>query len=175
MSEYNDRGEVSLVPGSLRGYRVWGPSGFALAALGFSGYIYIPGANTAYCIYAEGNRCICSCNECKVLQHDSAPAPVLACTCGFYALLTHDQEELQGAVGVVSRTYPIGSLKASGRVVLGSRGFRAERVEIEALARPCAKYVATYYGVPWFPTMEDLVAEFPPSNVDSLLKEEVAS
>lgn len=71
-----------------------------------------------------------------------------------------------------------GSVKATGRILLGTRGFRAQKIEIEAL---CASQsyrlhrsgilekIGNHYNVPVFHDLDALLAEFPPSGFEGFL------
>lgn len=110
------------------------------------------------------------------------------CLCGFYArydfldldLSLKGSTSKQGKapdndIGVEHRLSALvadkvcGSIKATGHVLMGEAGFKAEFAEIEALCGVQAKLPATYYRVPWFATWEELIAEFPPSDLSNLL------
>lgn len=97
------------------------------------------------------------------------------CTCGFYAYNT--------AASLGDYAAPIvGVVRLTGRVLVGSKGFRAQRGEIVALLNPSdvvntraeTAYGATaralldqsYPDVPILATKEEMVAEFPPSTID---------
>jgi hypothetical protein len=82
----------------------------------------------------------------------------------------------------------MGVVRASGRIILGTEGFRAERAEVEALYySPIAEVayerfhlgkdyygmlhlLGEAYGVPVFDSWEEAVAAMPPSDVSELLK-----
>lgn len=64
-----------------------------------------------------------------------------------------------------------GSIKASGRILLGTKGFRAEKAEVEALWGRGTKRLAEFYGVPWLPNKAEFLEAFPPPNVDELILE----
>jgi hypothetical protein len=102
----------------------------------------------------------------------SAPAP--RCSCGYYA--TYKLEDLyvyRDWTRIIDPpSFVIGTVRAYGSVMLGTIGFRAEYMEIEALARSRSSLVAekaAAYGVPMVPSFEVLVSQYPPSNVDELI------
>jgi hypothetical protein len=92
--------------------------------------------------------------------------------CGFYALHT------VGMFGdIVHRYIPqprpanlvFGTIKATGRVIIGEFGFRAQYAEIEALAGDHAKPFAETYNVPWIPGgPQELAEAFPPTRVEGV-------
>jgi hypothetical protein len=65
----------------------------------------------------------------------------------------------------------VGTVKAYGSVILGTIGFRAQYMEIEALvwSVPLVAEKAAAYGVPVVRSFEALVSKYPPSNVDELI------
>jgi hypothetical protein len=70
-------------------------------------------------------------------------------------------------IGLESTIY--GSIKATGTVIIGTKGFRAQYAEIEALAGPDAEPYAKYYDVPWFPEgIESLARAFPATTVEGI-------
>lgn len=200
MNDPYGRGDGQLVPGTLRGYRAWYIEGLGDGLRSTSHpYVYMPGVQTASCaslshssIRPRPVSLLTSFQDLAIKAHGhprDPKAPQRACHCGFYALykfhwpsiaahvsgggrfpLTHVEQD--GTIGPWRTTHvAVGSIKASGRIILGTLGFRAERVEIEALVGGQARTVAEdTYHVPWFPTMAQLLEEFPPSNVDELLR-----
>lgn len=113
---------------------------------------------------------------------DSSPAA--KCSCGFYSYYDRFSEEFLG-----TRAGVHGSVRAYGKVLLGPRGFRAEKVEVEAICMshnlnelvPDANNrarlvgnVAAYYNVPWFWSQEELLRAFPPNDLTALLPPEPA-
>lgn len=110
------------------------------------------------------------------------PSPQLDCKCGFYAL--HDPKYISNAHGIANwHALPLfGSVKASGRIVLGSQGFRSEFVEIEALcvdahcngskfnnASRLGKWHAEKLDVPFFDAPRDLIEAYPPQSIAEFL------
>ncbi len=63
-----------------------------------------------------------------------------------------------------------GCIRAHGRIILGTAGFRAQRVEMEAIYGRGNRVIASNYNVPWFATLGELLEHFPPSSVDALLE-----
>ena len=137
--------EQTMVPGTLRGYREWTPTPEGLLAMNFS-LNWDPGVNTATCIHGYMHT-----------------APNSECTCGFYA--KH--------LPVISSVS--GVIKASGTVILGTLGFRAQYAEIEALyLHGCYAddhWVFTQYNVPIYTDFDAMVRHFPPISVRHLLPE----
>lgn len=159
MSEYGDV-EQTMVPGTLRGYREWVPTRNGLQAINFP-FIWKPGVNTAQCAGFGGGRGLhaLGLEGLEGLVHE---APVRDCTCGFYAkhIPLHPSETIAGVI------------KASGRVILGTTGFRAQYTEIEALySRWDASTMLDRYNVPIYRDFDAMVRDFPPISVQHLLPE----
>lgn len=151
MSEYGDI-EQTMVPGTLRGYREWIPTPEGLKAVNFP-IIWGPGVNTARC-------------AATFLEHPNRVTPVRACTCGFYA--RHAPFHLSFPSSIA------GVIKASGRVILGTAGFRAQHAEIEALYFESWWGTSTMldqYNVPIYGDFGAMERDFPPISVQHLLSE----
>jgi hypothetical protein len=82
-----------------------------------------PGVNVAKChaVFGIGTE-----------AHES---PDEKCTCGFYAYTEPDHIELQ-LTGRGQGPFIMGVVKATGRTLLGTQGFRSEKAEIVALQSP---------------------------------------
>lgn len=96
-------------------------------------------------------------------------APHATCSCGIYAWYRPGDLADDGDV--------FGVIEATGRVLLGTSGFRAERARIVALCVPddgdgIATRLAARYGVPAFTAPADLLDAFPPEDVTALLGRE---
>lgn len=165
--------DPQLYPGTLRGYRAWGTVGtprLGLQALAF-GTVWTPGVNEAICQMYRGRNAMYD-----RFQPEEHQSPMLGCTCGFYA--TYDQSfpnsVLKRPTYLFVDPSPQGSIKASGRIILGTKGFRAEKVELEALVRfptggmPYGQ-LAEVYNVPLYETWKELLVDFPPVNVEALI------
>lgn len=119
--------------------------------------------NIASCIFAQ-------------VHHPHTSAPASGCTCGFYGKhQPFDLYEYNSLMQMFHRRLPPdyvivrGSIQASGRIIVGTKGFRAEKACIEALSGDELYNFARMTRLPWFPSMEELVAAFPPDNVSELL------
>ena len=140
---------VEMVPGTLRGYRAWTPMRDWTLHSVITSYTWTrPNTSAAACFRGNETRC-----------HDRSPT--LGCGCGFYAYYN--------AISGYGYGDLIGSVKAHGKIILGTLGFRAEYMEIEALCSVDRGCYADAYGVPRFPTLEELLENFPPSNVTELI------
>jgi hypothetical protein len=174
---YSGWGELT-VPGEITGYRSWKPLMSqqiepALCAY-TQGYIWKPGLNVAECLRGGtlyGYR-------------PHRPMPSKDCTCGFYARSVDDDHGYN--IGIS------GVIKASGRVILGATGFRAEFARIVALYsdtgyntylenhavnswtmtwRETQLRCAARYGVPLFNNFQEAVEAFPPDDLSAFRKE----
>lgn len=158
--------ETELFPGTLRGYRSWrvykeGLRPPVLQAYNWDHVFWEPGVNQATCVVTRD-----VIGPGKTVHPRPQDAPVQACTCGFYA--TYDFSFPVAGMNSIR-----GSIKASGRIILGTNGFRAEKVEVEALYRYTTdgfgQTLATMYNVPLFRTQAALEEAFPPPNVEALI------
>ncbi|MFS8584282.1 MAG: hypothetical protein FWJ72_04290, partial [Acidimicrobiia bacterium] len=156
-------GARALVPGTLRGYRTWrllrrAPEDGALPLTSVTRGVRWAPTLTAECAPLEPGV-------------DGLPegagahrAPTAGCRCGIYGWYDpHDADILRARV--------FGVVQASGLVVMGERGFRAERATIAAvvtrnrrLARACERA-----GVAVYRRKRDLLAAFPPEDLTALL------
>lgn len=180
-------GEETLVPAALRGYRSWNVVGGVLCSTGVEHRWDEPQAS-ARCLAGStigGGDSDCDCDLCVHNQHR---APVRDCTCGIYGWYDPDDSRL--AKGDV-----FGAVEITGRAVMASHGFRAERARILALAieAPAPRRISAWammpdrmpattaelhdiarwaktQGIPVFATRAAMLAEFPPQDVSSLVK-----
>jgi hypothetical protein len=172
-STYGDSSSSrEVVPGTLRGYRGWrmdSRNGVLYACNWMDAWI--SGRNEASCKMA--NPPGCKCGDCNPAPSEPHAAPSGNCTCGFYGKhLPFDYDHRANVVGVI---------KAYGNVVLGTKGFRAQYAEIEALL-PLSLYGGLVpeiweasrdlYQVPVFEDHDSMLEQFPPISVKELLPEE---
>lgn len=183
-------GPAALVPDALRGYRSWAglevtASGEVhLASTGVP-YFWRAGELTAGCMtprppWSLTSLTGCSCALCRSYQPGDLPqdprhvAPVPDCTCGFYGWYRPEDIRIVPA--------PIrGVIEASGRVLLGTHGFRAERARLVAITidpvqssryhdvRELVGGPLGEAGVQVFPDLTSLAAEFPPEDLTGLI------
>lgn len=99
-----------------------------------------------------------------------------SCTCGFWAYWTLEHAEIGDSTNIV------GVIEAYGKVTIGEYGFRAEKAKILAiapvvdqagnvdpgLAEAVEMVQAQYPEVAVFPTVRDMLAEFPPDDAPEL-------
>lgn len=122
--------------------------------------------------------------ECKAWGSElfnTHDAPDDGCTCGIYAHYLPLESYARGFSNV------FGVVRASGKILMGTKGFRAEKVEIAALAAlgQCNRWFectesalepqletlvdfCTKIGVPYFSTVEEMVEQFPQVDLTSL-------
>lgn len=158
-------GKDLLIPSSVLGYRQWTWKNNVLNSYGYS--LWDKGSLTSVC-----NRF----NE----NEDRHPSPEINCSCGIYAhyLPLESYERGHNVFGVI---------EASGKILLGTKGFRAEKAKIVALSgygscnqwfEPKEKTRGIYpedlvdfctsIGVPYFPTVRQMFYEFPQVDLTSL-------
>lgn len=177
-------GQTAVVLGTLRGYRFWRFDNVDLQLYPVHINLgpWTPGLNVAFCASDPAMSDLPSSMVGGHAGHHNnlwsrMPAPQIGCTCGIYA--TYDPKYYR-----VHRPrfwinygpdFPPqiihGSITATGRVVLGEKGFKAAKAQIEGLWGWRAKKAAEIYEVPWFRTRRRFLKEFPPHNVSSLLEE----
>ncbi len=158
-------GRTLIVSSDVYGLRGWRP-GPALPSLYSYSYAYAwtPGVNTA-----EHTGWGAGPGQCKGILDK-------ACTCGFYSYTTDRYEHYRRMFGPHLPVW--GVIRNTGRMVGGTHGFRAEHAEIvaltcaadgdndvtRALADSIRKAMPAYvdrYQVPWLPTPEVMLAEYP--------------
>jgi hypothetical protein len=136
-----------LVVGELRGYRAWRVSGGFLWAL---------------CTEDRWQSATdeADCDLSPVVGGDH-PAPFMGCGCGLYAC--YRATTVPPTVGQV-----FGVVAVAGRVILATRGMKAERMTILALVTDDAS-LGEWYGVPIYPNREGLLADYPPQDYGELV------
>lgn len=161
-------GKEILVPNTILGYRQWSWKEKGLSSYGDSKWN--KGSLTSVChrfVSIDGTR-------------ETHSSPDIDCTCGIYAhyLPLESYERQNNIFGVV---------EASGRILMGTKGFRAEKAKIVALSgygsgnqwfetkeKTRGIYpeevvdFCTEIGVPYFPTVKQMVYEFPQVDLTSL-------
>lgn len=149
---------VPLVPGELRGYRQ-----FLLLEDGL--YPVVHWAAGPWADSAQVAQCSTGAG------HD---VPARDCTCGLYGW--YDPSGTSGSYGGARAV-----IAASGRIVLGDRGFRAARARVQAVALPVPlrwqprgaarareMLAARYPDVQVFRSTRQMVRAFPPHDVREL-------
>lgn len=110
------------------------------------------------------------------LAHPAAEVPQGACTCGFYL---NYQPEATFYTGIVNLYSLRAVVEAAGHMVLGTKGYRAQRMRILGLelldpslpgvVPNLAEALAQNFKTVEYGKWDDLVAEFPTSDYESLL------
>jgi hypothetical protein len=163
-------GEVgrSLVPGSLRGYRTWRAAGrrahvpegtLPLTSVTRRRVVW-PRTLIARCTPSPGGRPAPD----DAAFPDDHRAPQAGCDCGIYAWYAPDDTRILHA-----RVF--GAVEASGLVLMGDRGFRAERVRITAVATRNRRVAAACAkaGIPVYRRRGELVRNHPPDDLSALI------
>jgi hypothetical protein len=164
-------GAETVVPAALRGYRTWGTRGNG-ELLSLLPYEWSLGEQVARCLVPVS----CPCYGCFVYarrhgERSAHSAPGADCGCGFYGWYSPvDSRLMDGPV--------FGAVEVSGRVLMGTHGFRAERARVLGLvvdegARSPASLAlrrrAEVSLVPVFSSRAALLEQLPPDDVSSLV------
>jgi hypothetical protein len=161
----------SLVPGSLRGYRTWRPTRrsevvpeglLPLAAVSRRKVLW-PAVLSARCLPLELPRRPGG-EAPEDLPPDSHRAPETGCDCGIYAWYAPDDTRMMHA-----RVF--GVVEASGLVLMGERGFRAEHARVVAVVTRSRRVAAACEaaGIVVYRRRRDLVRAYPPEDVSELI------
>ena len=152
MPDYSGH-EVPLVPGTLRGYRSW--------ITDMEGVLYPINAwpNSAWT--AGINESVCHGNCGIPARGHCGSSPGTTCTCGFYA--THIPLPRCGSV--------VGVIEASGRVIIGTKGFRAQKARIVAAytVKLDSRMLDNYRDVQWFQDPERMWEKYPPQDLSEIV------
>lgn len=154
LGEYTGK-EVPLVPGSLRVYRDW-----AITPDGYLHALHWPQVWSR----AEANEARCAKLHVFVSPGASTHAsPDINCTCGFYGKYVPEDTG-----------YVHGVAEFSGRIILGTKGARAQYAKPVALnlnrAGELLPLLRTNYpDLKLFPNNSDMYKEFPPQDVSELI------
>lgn len=151
--------------------------------LGFRQWYWKEGSISSYGSSKWSDGSLTSvCERFSVLGEtkEDHSSPDIDCSCGIYAHYL--------PIESYERTYNIfGVIEASGKLFMGTKGFRAEKARIVALAGlgPSTQWFTTKektrgiypkdvvdfcssIGVPYFPTVKQMVYEFPQVDLSSL-------
>jgi hypothetical protein len=175
--------EVVPIVGSVRGFRWWRLSGNAELLSPWRGPVcWRPGENEASCLARRG---MFGWKTSRAPHPRGCPAT--GCECGFYALhsLPELNDGLDRAIWEIDTATSggrhglvLGVVAGSGRVLIGTEGWRARSGRILALfAGPMVTshtremgIAAAAYGVPLYRDLDAIVSEWGPdrAEVDSL-------
>lgn len=154
----------SLVPGTLRGYRTW-----RLRRRGVpDGMLPLTSVTRSHIVWTPTLTARCIPVDVELPWPAATPAvhvaPKAGCNCGIYAWYAPSDSGI-----LTARVF--GAVEASGLVLIGDRGFRAERVRITAvvtrnrrLAAACARA-----GIAVYAHRRDLLRDHPPEDVAALI------
>ena len=157
-----------LVPGSLRGYRTWWPAGRRAWVL--DGILPLTSVTRRHVIWAPtlSARCVppdtARSGPRSATPLDAHPAPRAGCNCGIYGWYAPDD------AGMVDGSI-FGAIEASGLILMGERGFRAERARITAVVTRNRRVTAACAraGIAVYRRRRDLLRDYPPDDLASLL------
>jgi len=155
-----------LVPGSLRGYRTW-----RLASRLENvpdGMLPMTSVTRRDVLWTPTMTAACTPDVGPTLRRRpperSHAAPSSGCKCGIYAWYAPDDTALL-------RARVFGAVEASGIVLMGDRGFRAERARVTAVVtrRPRLAAACGRAGITVYRRKRDLLRDHPPEDVTALL------
>lgn len=170
-SQRDYKGDELLILEAVRGYKQWSWNSDRKLISMFPAD-WSNGSLTSTCSRSDLNK------DESSATHAS---PDISCTCGVYAhYLPLESYEKQ-------RNSIFGVVECSGKLLMGTKGFRAEKAKVVALAGygPCNQWFentdktrgvypedvvdfCTSIGVPYFPTVKQMVYEFPQVDLSSL-------
>ena len=161
--------EPETYPGSLRAYRHFGPPGSNATLTAVHSSFTYPKVE-------EGEWWQAKCGTSDHLRKldGKHKVPDKDCKCGFY-LNYYPQNSFYDKSQ--NSTHPRGVVEASGHMVLGEKGFRAQKMRLVALTPitfALGAYVAEVF--PWvklFTKAEEMYEKYPQDDLTSLLGEEV--
>jgi hypothetical protein len=155
---------IELIPGTLRGYRAWRVATPILYAAAWP--MMWPGRDPGPAICLSGPI---------VGPHD---VPRLHCGCGYWAFYGPSYDRNYIPMQTWATRMVTGVISAHGKVLLGTQGFRAKSVRIDALCAEApggnldfglVKLAAEKYGVPCFRTSAEMLEEFPRVSIAELV------
>jgi hypothetical protein len=156
-----------LVPGSLRGYRTWQllsrraalPEG-ALPLRSVTRRVVWPPTLEARCAPPDIEQYAVAAN----IRAGSHRSPARHCDCGIYAW--YDPQDT-----AMLRARVFGAVDASGLILMGDRGFRAERARISALVTRNRRLAGACeaVGIRVYRRRRDLLRDYPPDDVSVLV------
>jgi hypothetical protein len=156
-----------LVPGSLRGYRTWQLAGPHETP---DGMLPLTSVTRPHVVWSPtlSARCVPLDDGCPSPGQSTPPAdhsaPQPGCNCGIYGWYGPDDTGMLDA--------PVfGTFQASGLVLMGERGFRAERAQITAVAtwNRWVTAACTQAGIAVYRWRRHLLRDYPPEDLSSLL------
>ena len=160
-----------LVPGSLRGYRSWRRIGRRTRVP--EGMLPLAAVTRTAVLWAPTLRAECTEPDLSNLSParrrltDAHRSPEPSCECGIYAWYRPDDSAAMDA-GVYGA---FGVIQASGLVLMGDRGFRAEHAQIIAIVTWNKRVAAACEeaGIAVYRRRRDLLRDYPPEDLSALL------
>jgi hypothetical protein len=153
-----------LVPGSLRGYRTWRLRRRRCVA----GQLPMTSITRRRVVWTPVLTASCNPRDIDRLAEPTADAdhraPERGCTCGIYAWYVSDDSAMLPG-------HAFGVIEATGVVLMGDRGFRAERARVVAVATRNRRLASACQraGIAVFTRRRDLVRTYPPDDVSALI------
>lgn len=135
-----------LVVGQFRGFRAW--------RVAVDSQLMAPTRNDVW-LAAE------TMAHCRLHQNTHHLAPGRDCQCGLYAYY-------RATTVPVAANQVFGVVSVAGRVILATRGMKAERMTILGLVSDDAG-LGQRYGVPLYPSREALLSDYPPQDYSELV------
>ncbi len=155
------------MPGSLRGYRTWRVVG--TRAHRPDGTLPLSSVTRRRVVWSPTLTARCEPNGTAAPGTSSAieddhRAPQSGCSCGIYAWYSPTDADM-----VSARVF--GVIEASGLILMGDRGFRAESAKITAVVTRNRRVTAlcAQDGIAVYRRRRDLLRDHPPEDVSSLL------
>ena len=166
-----DEADPAFVAGTFRGYRAWRaisrwiriPEGLVASGLGHATTGHLDFDLDTRCTPPESWSSRCPPPEVA----DGHTSPSMQCTCGIYAWYAPDDAGMLSA-----RVF--GVVEASGLVLMGDSGFRAERARIVAMATRNGRVASACAaaGIAVYRRRRDLLEDYPRDDLTSLLGEQ---
>lgn len=167
-------GEPALIPGALTGYRTFSLNGSGQIKSTNVDHVWDNADQTARCLQLAAR---CRCPLCTSLSavmggHPAVAephaAPAVDCACGIYGWYAPDDTRIVPAD-------VFAAVRVEGRALLGTHGFRAERVRLLGVVlpeghRPDGLQQLISQGVTVHETRTALLKAYPPEDVSGLVE-----
>ena len=151
MEGFSEGGELPLAIGTVKGYRNW----YLTLVREFDDWEFhsLTGAFNGQWTSADWQEAMCAAPECSREHPEDAPVPVDGCGCGFWAYWKRPG----AAPGMMASTDWVfegtwnsgrpwiritftGVAEGAGRTIIGSKGFRCQRMRVLAIAPALQPY-----------------------------------
>jgi hypothetical protein len=158
----------ALVPGSLRGYRTWRLLRRRTHVP--DGTLPLTSVTRRRVVWGPSLTARCTPSDTGIARPWSPTlagdhhAPQAGCSCGIYGWYVPTD------TGMVSARV-FGVVEASGLILMGERGFRAQTVKIAGVVTRNRRVTTacTRAGIPVYRRRRDLLHDYPPEDLSSLL------